>query len=66
MTLQVPLARSFVHMCESLKLESLHIEELLLAVLEMPLTPAPSSLALPSFRGSLCLELNKLLEPGEG
>lgn len=62
MRLNFPLARSFVHICESLEVESSQGEELLSLVFKMQLAPEPSFPALPGFRHSRGSVFNKLLE----
>ena len=49
MRLNFPLACSFVHICESLEVESSQGEELLSVVFKMQLAPEPSFPALPGF-----------------
>ena len=67
MRLNFPLARGFVHICESLEVGSSQGEELLSAVFKMQLAPEPSFPALSAFRGCFPCHsrgsvFNKLLE----
>ena len=62
MRLNFPLARGFVHICESLEVGSSQGEELLSAVFKMQLAPEPSFPALSAFRHSRGSVFNKLLE----
>lgn len=57
MRLSFPLARSFVHICEGLEVESSQGEELSSVVFKMQLAPEPSFPALPSFHLSLGLSI---------
>lgn len=62
MRLNFPLACSFVHICESLEVESSQGEELLSVVFKMQLALEPSFPALPGFHHSRGSVFNKLLE----